>query len=91
MISRYQTSIKQKIQRHKYYQSEILRRHYKLLKLNAKRTGIMPLLSLPGITIKNYCLMTGKARSVYAGKFGLSRHQVKAYFCYLTGLRNSSW
>jgi len=91
MISKLQTSIKEKKQRIKYKASEIQRRYYKLLKIQANVVGFMPLLKLPKVHIKNYCLLTGKARSVYARKFRLSRHQIKAYFTFLTDLRISSW
>jgi hypothetical protein len=91
MISKLQTSIKQKIQRINYQQSELARRYYKLSKIRAHALGYMPLCKLPKIHIKNYCLLSGRARSVYARKLRLSRHQIKAYFVYLTDLRVSSW
>lgn len=91
MISRLQTSLKQKIQRNLFKNTELERRYYKLLKLQATTVGFMPLRKLPKVHIKNYCLLSGKARSVYSRKLRLSRHQIKAYFVYLTDLRISSW
>jgi ribosomal protein S14 len=91
MISRLQTSLKQKIQRNIFKESELERRYYKLLKLQATTVGFMPLRKLPKIHIKNYCILSGKARSVYSRKLRLSRHQIKAYFNYITDLKISSW
>jgi ribosomal protein S14 len=91
MISRLQTSLKQKIQRNVFKESELERRYYKLLKLQATSVGFMPLRKLPKIHIKNYCILSGKARSVYSKKLRLSRHQIKAYFNYITDLKISSW
>jgi ribosomal protein S14 len=91
MISRLQTSLKQKIQRNLFKESELERRYYKLLKIQATTIGFMPLRKLSKVHIKNYCLLSGKARSVYSRKLRLSRHQIKAYFTYITDLKVSSW
>jgi ribosomal protein S14 len=91
MISILQTSVKDKKQRLVYKASEIERKYYKLLKIQAQTIGFVPLRTLPKVQLKNYCLITGRARSVYSKKFRLSRHQIKAYFSYLTNLRNASW
>lgn len=91
MISILQTSKKDKKQRFIFKTSEMERRYYKLLKLTAGTTGCIPLHTLPKIQLKNCCLITGRARSIYSKKFRLSRHQIKAYFRYITGLRTSSW
>jgi ribosomal protein S14 len=91
MISLVQTSLKDKNQRKNFKQTEIERRYYKLLKLQATTIGFIPLRTLPKIQLKNYCLITGKARSVYSKKLRLSRHQIKAYFKYIFNLRASSW
>jgi len=91
MISILQTSIKDKKQRISFKASELERRYYKLMKLQATTVGFMPLRTLPKIHFKNYCLITGRARSVYSKKFRLSRHQIKRYFNYISHLRNSSW
>jgi len=91
MISRLTTSLRQKAQRISFKQSDIVRRYYKLLKLQAATVGFMPLRKLPKVHIKNYCILSGKARSVYSRKLRLSRHQIKAYFTYMTDLRISSW
>jgi ribosomal protein S14 len=74
-----------------YKASELQRRYYKLLKLQASNIGVVPLRTLPKIQLKNYCLISGKARSVYSRKFRLSRHQIKKYFSYIYGLTNASW
>nr|ADZ99053.1 ribosomal protein S14 [Physarum polycephalum] len=91
MISILQTSIKDKKQRMQFKASEMERRYYKLMKLQATNIGFMPLRTLPKVQLKNYCLITGRARSIYSKKFRISRHQIKAYFTYISGLRNSSW
>jgi ribosomal protein S14 len=91
MISKLQTSIKEKKQRHILKESELERRYYKLLKLQASSIGFIPLRTLPKIHLKNYCLLTGRARSIYSKKFRLSRHQVKSMFAFIRGLRISSW
>jgi len=91
MISILQTSIKDKAQRLSYKASETERRYYKFLKLQGHNLGYIPLKTLPPMHFKNYCLVSGKARSVYSKKFRLSRHQVKKYFTFVKGLRNSSW
>jgi len=91
MISRLQTSLKQKVQRLNFKESERKRRYYKLLKIQASSVGFMPLCKLPKIHIKNYCLLSGRARSVYSRKLRLSRHQIKAYFTFITDLKVSSW
>lgn len=91
MISLLQTSRKDKKYRLQYKISEMERRYYKLLKIQATQVGFMPLHTLPRIKLRNYCLVSGRARSIYSKKFRMSRHQIKAYFGYLTGLTNSSW
>lgn len=91
MISLLQTSIKEKKRRLQFRTTELERRYNKLLKIQASNIGFLPLRTLPKMQFKNYCLVTGRARSVYSRKFRLSRHQVKTYFSYLTGLRISSW
>jgi ribosomal protein S14 len=91
MISKLQTSIIQRKYRVKFVEEEANRTVYKYKKIYSKRVGVFPIQKMSRIYFKNYCLVTGKARSVYAGKFRLSRHQIKNYFIYLTGLRISSW
>jgi ribosomal protein S14 len=91
MISKLQTSRREKKQRHQYKISEPTRRYYKFLKLQSRILGFMPLVKLPKVQTKNYCLVTGSAHSVYSKRFRLSRHQVKRYFGYINGLTISSW
>jgi ribosomal protein S14 len=91
MISLLQTSIKEKKQRIKFKTSESERRFYKFQKIQARNLGTFPLHTLPKKRIKNFCLVSGSARSVYSRKFRLSRHQVKRYFSFIRGLRISSW
>jgi ribosomal protein S14 len=91
MLSLLQTSIKDKKQRLHYKSSELKRRYIIYLKRQATRLGVATLETLPRLYFKNYCLVSGRARSVYSRKFRLSRHQVKRYFEYIKGLRSSSW
>jgi ribosomal protein S14 len=91
MVSILQTSIKEKKQRKAFKISESKRRYYKFLKMQSSLLGYMPLYNLPKIHFKNYCLVSGRSRSVYSKKFRMSRHQIKKYFSYIKGLRNSSW
>jgi len=91
MTSILQTSLKDKKNRLIFKNSEQDRRLYKLFKLNAKKVGFMPLSKLPKKQLNNSCLVSGKTRSVYSKKFRLSRHQIKASFSAIFGLRNSSW
>ena len=91
MISLLQTSKKDKIKRSSYKQSELERRYYKLLKIHANNIGLAPIQTHPKIQIRNYCLITGRARSIYSRKFRISRHQIKKMFTFITNLRSSSW
>lgn len=91
MISILQTSIKEKKQRLLFKVSEQERRLYKFMKIQATTLGFIPLQTLPKMHCKNYCLVSGRARSVYSKRFRLSRHQIKAKFSHLTGLSISSW
>lgn len=91
MISILQTSRKDRKYRAKYRSSELHRRYYKLLKIKAHHIGFIPLHKLPKIQLRNYCLISGRARSVYSKKLRLSRHQIKGFFLYVTGLKSSSW
>jgi ribosomal protein S14 len=91
MISKLQTSKKEKKLRHQYRITEPTRRYYKFLKLQSRILGFMPLVKLPKVHFKNYCLVTGSGHSVYSKRFRLSRHQVKRYFGYITGLTVASW
>lgn len=91
MISILQTSKKDRYYRKLYKTSEMERRYYKFLKITSLSLGVVPLLNLGKIRIRNHCLITGKPRGVYSKRYRLSRHQIKAYFQYITGLRGSSW
>jgi ribosomal protein S14 len=91
MVSITQTTVKEKKNRFLYKSSEIKRRYYKFMLLQANNVGYTLLKTLPKTRLRNLCLLTGHAHSVYSKKFRLSRHQVKKYFAYITGLRNSSW
>jgi len=86
MVSLLQNLKKDKINRFKFKNSEMARRHYKLLKIRARSIGYIPLTNFTKIFVKNYCLVTGHAHSVYSKKFRMSRHQIKKYFGYITGL-----
>lgn len=69
-----------------------------LLPNNSKAKGkyVQELRSLPRDSsisrIKNFCILTGKGRSVYR-QFHLSRHQFreKALYGLLRGVKKSSW
>lgn len=91
MISILQTSKKDKQHRIHYKNSELERRYYKLLKIQAHNIGFMPLHSFPKVQIRNFCLISGKARSVYSKHFRVSRHQIKKLFNYLHFIKGSSW
>jgi len=91
MISILQTSIREKKHRLVYRSSEHQRKHYKFQKIQARNIGAFPIHTLPKTRLKNFCLVSGKARSVYSRKFRLSRHQVKRYFSYIRGLTIGSW
>jgi ribosomal protein S14 len=91
MISILQTSIKEKKQRLQYKTTESHRRYLKFMKMQATTIGYMPLYTPPKARFKNYCLVSGRARSVYSKKFRLSRHQIKHYFSFLKSLRISAW
>lgn len=91
MISVTQTSIREKKRRAEFKSSENRRRHYKFIKINAHNLGFTVIKTLTKNRTRNLCLISGHAHSVYSGKFRLSRHQVKKYFTFITGLRNSSW
>jgi len=91
MVSILHKSVKERNRRIKYKFSESSRRYYKFLKIQSCVLGYMPLNTLPKVQTKNYCLVSGSARSIYSKKFRMSRHQVKKYFEYICGLVNSSW
>jgi len=91
MISILQTSIREKKHRLAFKSSESQRKYYKFQKIQARNIGTFPIHTLTKARLKNFCLVSGKARSVYSRKFRLSRHQVKRYFSYIRGLRISSW
>jgi ribosomal protein S14 len=91
MISLLQYAVREKTLRSKYKSSESIRRHYKFMKLNCSRIGYSPIKTLDKVRLKNYCLVSGSARSIYSRKFRLSRHNVKRYFAQIKGLRIASW
>jgi ribosomal protein S14 len=91
MVSITQTSIREKKRRNEYKSSEYLRRYYKFIEIQANNIGYTLIKTLPKTRIRNLCLVTGHSHSIYSKKFRLSRHQVKKYFAYITGLKNSSW
>jgi ribosomal protein S14 len=91
MVSILQKAIKEKKQRLAFRGSEIERRYIKLLKMHAVTLGYMPIRTMPKYHFKNYCLVSGSPKSVYAKNLRLSRHKIRAYFSYLRGLRISSW
>lgn len=91
MISIIQTSIREKKRRMIFKSSEKTRRNYKFIKINSSNLGFTVIKNMGKNQIKNLCLVTGHAHSVYSRKFRLSRHQVKKYFGFIKGLRNSSW
>jgi ribosomal protein S14 len=90
MVSKLQKSKIEKQRRNIFKTYEPTRRYYKFLKINAFSLGYMPVHTLPKDQHKNYCLVSGSAHSIYR-KFRLSRHQIKKYFAFITGLRLSSW
>lgn len=91
MISILQNTIKEKKRRIEYKNSEQKRRYYKFLNIQAPNIGYQVIKTLNKNRSRNFCLVSGHARSIYSRKFRLSRHQIKKYFSYVTGLRNASW
>ena len=91
MVSILQTSIREKKRREEYKASEYRVRYYKFIEIQARNLGYTMIKTLPKKRIRNLCLVTGHSHGVYTKKFRMSRHQVKKYFTYITGLRNSSW
>jgi ribosomal protein S14 len=90
MVSILQTALRDKKYRKSFKHTEMVRRYYKYLKINSRSTGFIPIRILPKMIFKNTCLVTGETRSI-SPKARLSRHAIKKYFPFLTGLRNSSW
>jgi ribosomal protein S14 len=70
---------------------EITRRYLTYLKRQALRLGLYPLETMAATKYRNFCLVSGKARSIYSKAFRMSRHQIKAYFKFIYGLKQSSW
>lgn len=91
MISKLQNSRQEKKHRHQYKITESTRRYYKFLKLQSRVVGFMPIQKLGKVEIKNFCLISGSAHSIYSRRFRMSRHQIKKYFSFVNGLRLSSW
>lgn len=91
MISLFQGKHKDRNHRAFFKATETSRRYYKFLKFQGPKLGFVPLSNLPPIKIRNYCLVSGKARGIYSKRIKLSRHQLKKYFSYLKSIRNSSW